>query len=105
MSVLTAARPGPAFDTEEDEELAEFEPSLSRGFEFVDGQLEELNASFLSTFLLHGRSDPHPPRRHRVSPFGDTDDRTSADGRAHVRGPGFGRGSGLASRHRRRCQP
>ena len=51
MSVLTAARPGVAFDTEEYEELPDAEPALPRGFEFVDGQLEELNVSFLSTLL------------------------------------------------------
>ena len=51
MSVLTAARPGAVFDTEEYEEIPDAEPALPRGFEFVDGQLEELNVSFLSTLL------------------------------------------------------
>lgn len=75
MSVLTAARPGVAFDTEEYEELPDAEPALPRGFEFVDGQLEELNVSFLSTFLA-GRCYKHlanfvePRRLGWVTPEG-----------------------------------
>ena len=50
MPVLTA-RPGAAFDTEDYEELAEREPGLPRGFEFVDGRLQELHVSQLSSYV------------------------------------------------------
>ena len=72
MPVLAAARPGAAFDTEE---LPEVEPALPRGCEFVDGQLEELNVSFLSTFLageiyFRLRGFVGPRRRGWVTPEG-----------------------------------
>ena len=51
MSVLSVARPSAPFIPEDFEEETELDPGLPRGFEFVDGQLQELNVSQMSSCM------------------------------------------------------
>lgn len=68
MSVTSSARPTAEFVLDEFEDSSELdlEPELPRGFEFVDGQLEELNVSQLSSYIA-GKC--HTKLSNHVEPF------------------------------------
>ena len=51
MSVISIARPASAYEVDEFEIVDDLEPVLPRGFEFVDGQLQERTVSQLSSYV------------------------------------------------------
>ena len=67
MSVITAPRAAREFEVDEFDVPDEREPELPRGFEFVDGQIQERTVSQLSSYLA---GECHGHLREFVRPRG-----------------------------------